>query len=167
MIISVAIVAAGYIGFNRLNYWERSARIFNMTSSGQQFGDRRFSREAGFDRRGGFGERGGFERPESGQITDSLRRRFDGGNRRQAFGGGNLPDSLRQQGARDEGEGFERGPFEGGGFGTRGGQGRHGFDEGNKINLRNIVWFLAVFASFTVVVIYIDKACYSFRRKRS
>jgi hypothetical protein len=49
------------------------------------------------------------------------------------------------------GEGIRRGEFPG----------------GKKINLNNVLWFLAVFASFTVLAIYIDKAfCLIRKRKR-
>jgi hypothetical protein len=49
--------------------------------------------------------------------------------------------------------------------------GRQGRDHGEisggkKVNLRNVLWFLAVFASFTVLSIYVDKAyCMVSRRK--
>jgi len=57
-----------------------------------------------------------------------------------------------------------RGPFEGG-IRNSEGRGRGEFPGGKKINLRSVVWFLAVFASFTVVAIYLDKT-YCLIRKR-
>jgi len=40
------------------------------------------------------------------------------------------------------------------------------FPGGKKINIRNVKWFLAVFASFTVIVIYIDKAICLIRKRK-
>jgi len=76
----------------------------------------------------------------------------------------NIPDSLRQQFERNDRERRERVSFEGG---FRGGNGRGRGDSpgGRKIILSNVLWFLAVFASFTVISIYIDKA-YCLIRKR-
>jgi hypothetical protein len=45
-------------------------------------------------------------------------------------------------------------------------RGRGEFQGGKKINIRNVKWFLAVFASFTVIAIYFDKAiCFVRKRK--
>jgi hypothetical protein len=79
--------------------------------------------------------------------------------------GRNIPDSLRQQLRPQDGERTGRGSFEGG-FRTGEGRGRGEFPGGKKINILNVKWFLAVFAAFTVIVIYIDKAvCFIRRRK--
>lgn len=40
----------------------------------------------------------------------------------------------------------------------RSGYGRGESQRGNKVRLRNVLWFLAVFASFTAGTIYVDKA---------
>ena len=66
-----------------------------------------------------------------------------------------FPDSL----SREFSQGFsgrsERSPNDAG-FRQRGGRGRGDFRGGKKINLGNVLWYLAVFASFTVTAIYID-----------
>jgi len=49
----------------------------------------------------------------------------------------------------------------------RGGHGRGDFRRGKKIRLVNVLWFLAVFASFTAVTIYVDKAHIKFLKRKS
>jgi hypothetical protein len=176
-IIAIAVVVAGYIGVKRLNYWERSARIFSYDSS--QAIDGRGGRgfEGGPGGREAFEGREGFQRPDFRQIPDSIRARFEArGQRPPREGNRNFPDSLRQRNFRNpQGQPFpgENGAvqnFEGrpqrreadGDF--RGG-GRGGERGGKQINLRNIYWFLAVFAAFTVITIYADK-CYVIIKKR-
>lgn len=75
----------------------------------------------------------------------------------------NIPDSLRrEQFRRNDREqmaapAFERGHRDGGGRGEFGG--------GKKIYLKNIYWFTAAFALFTVIMIYLDRAfCFVFKR---
>ncbi|MCX6302687.1 MAG: hypothetical protein NTW82_10935 [Bacteroidia bacterium] len=75
-----------------------------------------------------------------------------------------LPDSLRQQFGPQDGERMGRGHDEGGLRNVED-RGRAEFPGGKKINIRNVKWFLAVFALFTVLAIYIDKA-YCLIRKR-
>jgi|GEM_PF-863593 len=175
IVISLAILAAGYFAVTRLNYWERSIRIFKMNSD-QPFEGRMGRGSGGFEGRGDFegragigrqqGSREGFERPAMRELPDSIRARFEAEGGRQMMRNRNVPDSLRQQFRQPGGERFERGSFDGG---MRGGQG-HGRGElpgGKKINLRNVVWFLAVFASFTVIAIYLDKAAKLIRKQRT
>jgi hypothetical protein len=45
-------------------------------------------------------------------------------------------------------------------------RGRGEFPGGKRINIRNVKWFMAVLASFTVFVIYIDKAICLIRRRK-
>jgi len=144
-ILSVAILVMGIIAFSKLSYWDRSVRIFSFSSA------------APFEGRMGRGPGGGeFEGRERSGGRES--RPIPGMRER------NIPDSLRQQfGTRDGGR-MGRGPFEGG-IRNGEGRGRGEFPEGKKINLRNVVWFLAVFTSFTVIAIYLDKA-YCLIRKR-
>jgi hypothetical protein len=145
LILSVAILVIGIIAFSKLSYWDRSVRIFSFSSA------------APFEGRMGRGPGGGeFEGRErsggrEGRPIPEMRER-------------NIPDSLRQQFGTRDGERMGRGPFEGG---IRNGEsrGRGEFPGSKKINLRNVVWFLAVFASFTVVAIYLDKT-YCLIRKR-
>jgi hypothetical protein len=143
IIISVAILVAGYFALSKLNYWERSARIFSI-SSDKPFEGRMGRSPGGFEGRARLGAEGG--RP-------IMRDR-------------NIPDSLRQQFRRNDGERMEGGRFEGRMRGGEG-RGRSEFPGGKKINLRNVVWFLAVFASSTALVIYIDKACCLIKKRRN
>ena len=155
-ILSVAILVIGVIAFGKLNYWDRSVRIFSFSSNGH------------FEGRGGRGPegRGEFTRPDMRKLPDSTRARFEAREGRQVRGRreGNIPDSLRQQLGPRDGERMGRGRSEGG---IRSGEGRGSgeFARGKKVNLRNVLWFLAVFASFTVLAIYLDKAL-SLTRKR-
>ena len=84
----------------------------------------------------------GFERRDKA-IPDSLRQRFssgDSGNR----------DRMSTE------DGMMRGGRHGGGD----------IRDGKKIRLGTVGWFLAVFASFTVISIYLDKAYNLIRRKK-
>lgn len=169
-VISAAILVCGYSGFNKLNYWERCVRIVKLNSD-EPF-DRRMGRggfEAGSERRdarpdfrnlpdsirqrSGSREGRSFERPEMRNLPDSVRRRFENSREGQAIRGRVIPDSLRREFRNIDGErtSFEAGIRSGGGRSGR------GDSRGQKINLDNIWWFTAVFASFTVIMIYFDK----------
>lgn len=92
----------------------------------------------------GFGEgRGRGQGMRERNFTDSLRHEF--------------PPELRERGERIPPSGD---------FRNHDGRGRGDFREGSKINLRNVLWFLAVFASLTVITIYTDKAIKLIRRKK-
>ncbi|MCG6186781.1 hypothetical protein [Maribellus maritimus] len=129
IIINLGIVIWGIIGFNHLNYWERSVRIFHVNSE-QNF-------RPGFDPgRSSFDERSSRNRTNrtksiAQQSADVVQR-----NR----------ESLRERNFEDRGHG------------------RRGFHSRQKIQLRNVVWFLAVFCLFTVGTIYTDKIR-TFRKK--
>ena len=176
-VIAIAVVIAGYIGFNRLNYWQRSVRIFNLDSN-QSFegrGGRGFQR--GMEGRRAFEGREGFQSPDFRQLPDSIRVRFEAqGSRPPMSGNRNLPDSLRQRNFRNfqgqpqrEQSGAvqnfdrrsQRGESEGG---LRGGN-RGGFPGGKKVNLRSVWWFFTVFAAFTAITIYADKAYILIKKK--
>jgi len=144
-IIAVAILVTGYIGFNKLNYWEKSVWIFNSSGTNQHF-----------EGRMGRGR---------GEIPDSLRVRFEAGRRGQGMRSRNIPDSLRAQFSQNGGTRSGRFPAEAG-FRNGDGRGRGEFQDGKKIRLTNVWWFLAVFAAFTVVVIYLDKAYCLIRKRR-
>jgi hypothetical protein len=77
----------------------------------------------------------------------------------------NIPDSLRQQIRQNNGEQTGRTQFERG-LRDRERRGRGEFYRGKKIYLRNVLWFLAVFAAFTVVIIYVDKAYCSVNKRK-
>lgn len=172
-IISVAIVAAGALAFMRLNYWERSAAVFrsgtdrilnerSMRGHGGFDGGADFRGRHGIDRQ----DREGFNRLGVSPMPDSIRQRFGAIRGSREAGRRFNPDSLNRQYRQNDGESFNRSSFEGripGGAG----HGRGEVSDGRKINLRNIFWYLAVFASFTVVAIYLNKACcLIFIRKR-
>ena len=137
ILLSAAIVIIGISAFSRLDFWERSIRIFN-TGSEQTF-------RRGFDRgQPDFGNREnreGFERfamPETQNIGDSIvQRRFEN------FRG-------------------ERGSIQGN-F-QRGGRGE--FRQRQNVQLRNVYRFLAVFTLFTVGTIYLDKMINYFRNRK-
>jgi hypothetical protein len=138
LILSVAILVFGIIAFSKLSYWDRSVRIFNYSSNTPFEG--RMGRDRGgreFEGRERPGVREGFVRPEMRELPDSIRARFE------------TREGRPGQGMRN-GEGRGRGEFHG----------------GKKINIRNVKWFLAVFASFTVIVIYIDRAICLIRKRK-
>lgn len=173
-IIAVAILVIGYIAFNKLNYWDRSVMIFNPNSTDLCFEGRMGRGQGGFEGRDGFrgregfarpeGSGEGFERPQRREIPDSMRARFEAGSGRRGTRDGNTPDSLRRQFSQNDRN--LNGRFSGeGAFRNGEGHGRGEFPGGKKIRLTNVMWFLAVFAAFTVVAIYIDKA-YCLIRKR-
>lgn len=169
LFFSAAILVCGYSGFNKLNYWERSVRIVKLNSE-EPF-DRRIGHggfEAGSERRDarpdfrnlpdsmrqrpGSREGRSFERPQARNLPDSVRRRFEAGREGQSTRGREIPDSLRREFRNIDGEPsrFEAGI-------RSSGRGGRGDSRGQKINLDNIWWFTAVFASFTVIMIYVDK----------
>jgi hypothetical protein len=143
ILLSVAIVVTGFFAFRNLNYWERSVRIFIMNSD-QPFGrgQEGFDRRGGFDRQRGVGER--FDRNAIRQMPDSIRQRFKAGDRRPG-------DRMSFEGGRGHG-------------GERRGGGE--FRDGRNVSLRTVGWFLAVFAAFTVITIYLDKAYYLIRKRK-
>jgi len=156
--ISVAIIIAGIIGFNRLRYFDRSVRIFKMDNE-QSFRGGRFERG---------GEEGHNFRPQRGTFDE---------NRRQDFQ--NLPDSVQRilrerefPAANDsirEGRigAFpgDRGEFRERGTGDRG-RGGHDFRRGKSVQLGNVGWFLSVFAGFTLITVLVDDKICSIRRRK-
>ncbi len=156
LILSAAILSIGIIAFNKLGYWDSSVRIFSFNSN------------ATFEGRMNRGPEGRreFARTERHEFPDSPGARSDTkeGRPDQGMTEGNISDTIRQQFGPRNGGRIGRGSFEGE---IRNGEGhrRGEFTGGKKINIRNVKWFLAVFALFTIVVIYIDKA-YCLLRKR-
>lgn len=171
ILVSVAIIAGGYIAFGKLSYWERSVRIFRMDN--QAFSGRQ---GRGFEERGDFRGGRGEARPDFRQLPDSVRRRFGQDERFQNAGrmrAGEMPDSLRRSLAdgRFRGNGISQDSLRGvpgrieAGF--RGGEGRRGdFRGGKKVNLQSVGWFLAVFAGFTVITICLDRLYRFIRLKK-
>jgi hypothetical protein len=167
IVLSIAILISGYFALARLNYWERSIRIFKLSSSAQAFEGRMEGSRGGLRDIGDARGRSGFNRQEEfrgrsdgsafRQLPDSVRAKFGAIEGRQGMRNRNVPGSLRQQGGGRELVG--RGQIESGRIDGHG-RGRDGFAGGRKIYLVNVQWFLAVFASFTVIVIYFDKVCH-------
>ena len=153
-ILAIAILVVGIMGFKRLRFYERSAWVFK-TNSEQSF------RRGRFERGGNEGRefrsrpenfREG-ERPDFRNLPDSVRQRMLA----ERFGG-QAPDSLRRGSVRSA-------PGERDASGERNfrrdGRGRGGSD----VRLVSVGWFLAVFAGFTVVTVYLDKIIKLIRRK--
>jgi hypothetical protein len=168
LILSVAILVVGIIAFSKTSYWDRSVRIFKYDSNTPfegRIGRGQEGREFEDRERPGGGE--GFERPEMRELPDSIRARFETreGRPGQGMRERNIPDSLRQQFGPRNGEGLERAPG-GGGIRNGEGRGRGEFPGGKKVNIRNVKWFLAVFAAFTVIAIYIDKVVCLVRKRK-
>lgn len=160
-VLSAAIVIIGIVAFNRFHYWERSVAIFkinNQQSFGRGFGGERneFGRNFGGERFEGQGNRMG--RPNFQNIPDSIRQRSFAGRRFPA-----QSDSLRtgrfgsfngnRQAFGDQG--FDRNRMRGGGF-----------RRGNDVQLRNVLWFMAVFMAYTTITFYIDKTMKYYTKRR-
>ena len=156
LILSVAILITGIIAFSKLSYYDRSTRILKYNSSTI------FEGRMG---RGPYGREGHY-RNEVRDLSDRKRADFETTESRRGPGirGSNIPDSLRQQFRTRDGERMGRGSFEGG-IRREEGRGRGEFTTGGKISIRNVKWFLAVFAAFTVIAIYLDKAICFIRRR--
>ncbi len=157
LILSVSILVIGVIAFSKLRYWDRSATIFSFRSDTPFEG--RMGRSSG--------GREEFARFEMHELPDSIKVRFEAREYRPGSGMREriIPDSLRQQSGLRNGERMERGHIEGG-MRNGEGRGRGEFLGGKKINLRNVKWFLAIFALFTITVIYIDKAICLIRKRK-
>jgi hypothetical protein len=151
IVFATVILVAGCFAFNKLGYWERSVRIFKIKNQDQLFEGREGDR---------------FDRHTNREFPDSIRANF-GTERGERFSRNrNVPDSLRQQFRGNSDGRTDRGSIEGG---IRNGD-RHDRGDlrgGKKISLGNVFLFLAVFASFTVIVIYADKAISSFRKRKN
>ena len=167
IILSLAIVATGIIGAIKLNYWQRSVSIFKVNSYEQQFG--RGGRGPGME---GFGRGEGMRDGMRRELPDSIRQRFAGEGRsdslyRRGRGMGDQQMRRDESGRGYREEGMARG--EGGlerGTRSQGHRGGEDFRGGKKINLDTVGWFLAVFASLVVIVIYIEKAIKLIRKKK-
>jgi hypothetical protein len=172
IIIVTVVLVTGYISLKKLNYWERTVLIFKLNSSGQSFegrggrGMRGPEGREGFERRQGTGE--GTHRGERMIAPDSMRIRFEGGGQRFDRRVRNRPDSVFSGRMERRDTLYSgRGSFNGR---MRDSDGRGGRDfRGRKsINLNNVLYFLSVFAFFTVIVIYLEKAiCLITRRARN
>jgi len=150
LVFVIAVIAAGYISLKKLNYLERSAAIFKLDSSsqafegrgGRGFGEQNGGRPAGM--RPGFREGG--ERSGRMNVPDSIRRRFQNYDQRNAGREFTRRDTVF----------MGRGEFNGRPGGLEGFE-RRGDRRGNTINLKMVGYYLAVFALFTLIVVYIEK----------
>jgi hypothetical protein len=165
ILFSVGLAASGIFGFNKLNYWERSAWIFNLKTMERRFEGRGRGGHDEFDRRSRENPDSTFRmRPDAefgGRPGGEFRERTDGEFRERSDG------EFRE---RTDGEFRERsegrasfGPGDRG----RGGHGRGDSHGGKKVRLRNVIWFLAVFSAFTVVSVYLDRAWMRLRKKKT
>lgn len=156
----LAILATGYLSFKKLNYWDRSVMIFKYDSS-QPFNRGRGGRDFGeFEGREGAVRpefREGIQRPELMNVPDSLRQRMAGRGQRNLNRMRPGNDSLNII-RGDRNSGFsERGGFPGGARGLEGNGGGRDFRRGNTVNLNMVLYYLGVFALFTLVTVYFEK----------
>lgn len=159
MLFVLAILVTGYLSFKKLNYWNRSVMIFKYDSS-QQFNRGRGGRGFGeFEGREGATRpefREGMQRPEGINIPDSLRQRIGGRGQRNINRTRPVSDTLNITGGVRNPEFSERGGFPGGIKGQERNGGRD-FRRGSTVNLNMVLYYLGVFALFTVIIVYIEK----------
>lgn len=141
VLLAITVIAAGYTGFGKLDYWQRSMRVFSYGNDPFARGGER--NHTGFEGRRGIPvniRNGNVQRlqPDGFQKYDSI-----GVNGSfQMSGRGFVPvDSTR----RNDFQRSQRGEYS------------RGFHNGKKINLMNVWWYMSVFALFTVLTIYLDK----------
>jgi len=156
LVLSVAILVIGVIAFSKLGYWDRSIRIFSFGSDASASGRM---------------DRGHEERrePDSRRPRNSVRARFEEGQESPGAGkwNRNIADSLgRNSEPLNNRDRAETGIYKGG---MRNGQGHRGgeFQRGKKISLKNVLWFLSVFASFTIVTRYTDNGISLIRKRKA
>jgi hypothetical protein len=178
-VMAVVVLATGYTGFTKLRYWERSVWIFKTGNSSSAFEGRGrggrgdLSRPDGNDT-GSNEDMSNMFRIGPGRAREGSDAMQPGSGRRMPRGRGenfrrpeNLPgrsridvrpspDSLGRDITAREG-GFSRPGHEGEMRGSEHRE-RGGFQGGKQVRLRNVAWFLSVFAGFTVLTIYADKA---------
>jgi hypothetical protein len=163
LVFVAVIIGTGIIAMRRVNFISRSARIFNVAQLEQQPGMGR--ERGGFEDRGRFQEGQDFRRGgRQGEFPDSMRAGFEGRMPPPGMGERNIPDSLRRKFEGRERFGNGKGPegaMRGGDFG----RGRPG--GGSKINLGSVGWYLSVFALFTLLAVYSDKAVSILRRRKT
>lgn len=160
LLIVAVVLTTGYISFRKLNYWDRSVMIFKMDSSQQSFQGRGGRGSGEFEGREPGGRRPefreGMQRPEGRNITDSLRRRSDGRGQRNFNRMRGGTDSLATRSQLRDTTFSARGDF---GERMRGGDINRGrdFRRGKAVNLNLVIYYLAVFALFTLIMVYLEK----------
>jgi|WetSurSiteA1Bulk_404760.scaffolds.fasta_scaffold74137_1 hypothetical protein len=158
LILSVALLVLGALAFNKLGYWDRSVRIFRFNSDASYTGKKAI----------GQGARREFAGSRTHDLPDNLRRRFGAGEISPVSEKWNkdVPDSTRKtigQGIREQSETrhFEAGIRNEADH--RGGE----LNGTKKINLRNVLRFLSVFAFFTILALYLDKGATLIRKRNA
>jgi len=179
-IIAMAILITGVIAFRKLNYWESSVWIFKLNSGrlnegGIGHGQVDVTDHGGFrDERkpeiaGGVegqqrtGER--FEGSPMMELPDSIPEKFADRGGGPGMRDRNFPESLRLELPPDFRERSDIFPPDTV-FRFSDGRGSGDSRSEKKINLRNVLWYLAAFASFTIVAIYSDKALKLIRKRK-
>ena len=140
ILFSLGLVVTGAYGFRKLNYWERSAWIFEFNSMERSFEGRGRGGQDAFDRR-------------SREVYEGRREQGSGREIRERS-----DSTLRERSGREFRERSEGSSSFGPGDRGRGGHGRGDSHRGKKVRLRNVIWFLAVFSACTVVSVYLDRA---------
>lgn len=170
LLLVAVVLITGYFSFRKLNYWERSVMIFKMNSSSQSFqgrGGRGFSESEGRETDGRRPEfRDGMQRPGRMNMPDSLGRRSEGRGQRNfnRIPGG--PDSFSSRRPVRDTTFSSRGEF---GGRMRGGDmnGGRDFRRGKTVNLNLVIYYLAVFALCTLIMVYIEKGYRLIFRKKN
>lgn len=160
LILVAVILTTGYLSFRKLNYWERSIMIFKLNSSQQSFQGRGGRGSGEFEGREPGGRvpefREGMQRPGGRLMPDSLRRRSDGRGQRNFNRMRTGPDSLATDRPVRDTTFSARGDF-----GERMGRGDinrgRDFRRGKAVNLNLVIYYLAVFALFTLIIVYLEK----------
>lgn len=133
-ILSVAILIAGIIAFGKLNYRESSLWVFKLNPS-----------------------RHAEQKAERVIAEDSSGERTRGGRRGRAAGSKSaITENRRNENTMNVAEEIVPVPSEERTM-SRGRRVRAFFPGEKKINLKNVLLYLAVFASFTVITIYTDR----------
>lgn len=178
-LISAALILSGILSARKLHYWERSIRIFRTNIAEMRFEGRGRGGSGRFEGRpdrmpdGSFRDRSyRFEGNPSREredafraLPDSVRRSFESELRERRSRGEFSADTMARRPERFDRERMGRAPYESG-LRDRDGRGREDFRRGRAVRLRNVRWFLAVFAAFTVLAIYADRAILQVRRWR-
>lgn len=141
-LIALTIIIAGYTGFKQLNYLQRSARIFsyNADRSSVHGFDRSHSNLEDRDRMNTSTSYHDFPgRP--GFSCDSLNRNVHYQKQHRS--------DPEYNNARLRTDNVERHQL--------GESGRAGMHSRKSVNLRNVIWYLTVFASVAVLTLYADR----------
>jgi hypothetical protein len=147
LVFSVAILIMGCIGLSKVHFFGKSIRIFSVISSNQTLQDRPGKGIVRFEKSDmhAIPDRKGLRSGGAGINTEQKEYKVDNGsddhNQKQnngvidSAGGASLEESSGNE-VRKE---------------------RDDAHEGKKSGLSSTLWFFAIFASFTVITIYVDR----------